>query len=173
MQEYKFLALPHSLKKSILFLVSLLILSFSLIILFFLTKGNLIVSILLVLSLCSFLFYNLLASKYVKIKASYDCIEIYYFGKLKYKASIDELVELRGVDIDKKYNRSELHLVFKNRSFVYNLWDSSLQKTNKQTRILRDLVEKYQLRKVLYKRIFPRFNYTYRYINDKKKIKNR
>lgn len=98
--------------------------------------------------------------------ANDDCIEIYHFGKLKYKAPVDELVELRGVDIDKKYNRSELHLIFKDKSFVYNLWDSSLQKVNKQTRILRDLVEKYQLRKMLYKRIFPRFNYTYRYIND-------
>lgn len=167
MNEYKFYARIISDKLTVVLFIILLTLFFILVFLFFKTsENNLIITSLLITSLISLLFLNILSSRYIKIIATDNFISIYYWNKLKYSTSVNQLIEIQGVDIDKKFNRVELRFIFDDRIFIFSLWEYNLMsKSNMQTKILRDLVEKYQLQKQRYKTRFIDVHYTYKYIN--------
>lgn len=106
----------------------------------------------------------LISNKPVKIILEQNFIAIYYWNRLKYKAPINDLKYIQGIDIEKTDQRSEVKLIFSNRKFYFSIWGIHGAKVTNDAKLIKMLVDKYQLQKEFYgKRLF--FIDIYRYFN--------
>lgn len=105
-----------------------------------------------------------ISNRYVKIVLSEISIAIYYWGKLKYEASIHDLKYVQGIDIEKTDQRSVVKLIFKNRKFRFSIWGIQGAKVTNDAKLIKMLVSRYQLQKEFYgKRLI--FIHICRYLN--------
>ncbi|WP_101688201.1 hypothetical protein [Dysgonomonas massiliensis] len=165
-QEFKFIARIYSVRRTILLAYGMMLLVGSSFIFTLITDGkNSFALSLLVVSLLSSLSFGVLISRRIRIIIEHDIISIFYGKKLKHKAAISELKEIRGVDIDKKYARSELRILFDSKVFYFYVWEFPYTTPYRQAMIIKYFTERYKFEKKLNKKTFPFILDTYRYIN--------
>lgn len=166
--KYKFYATIFSVKKLIiLYAICLPIIITVAFYLYFNTNFDLVLLFLICFILC-FLFH-IASCRYVKIILYDNSIAIYYWNRLKYSAPISDLKYIQGIDIEKTDQRSDVKLVFSNKKFYFSIWGIQGAKITNDAKLIKMLVDKYQLQKIFYRKKFF-FIDIYQYINPQYKI---
>ena len=152
MKEFKFWALPFSYKQLLLLAIPIWIIF---LVAFFFIKDQFfyyfyyIFGFIIIFSIISIP----ITLKRVKVVLINDEIQIFYYGRLKYSTTINNLEYIKGPDIISGSTCRQFIIVFNDRSYTFNGMNSSISLLSpKDTRVdfLIELMLRYDLKKEFY-----------------------